>query len=545
MRLNSKASQPAAKRHQLTYSEILSAGNGLVLILFSIVLCGYLMVKVPSFAQYLLIAQGILLLLGVYLLTISQSKIKQNLLLPLNHLREWALRVRSGDLSATMPVPKQGQFADLARDVNNVGESLRSLSRELDEKVREQTHRLEKKSTSLEILYDVATSSNTARDINELLIRYLDTMANILDAHAGTIRVLTDDHQMLLIGSTGLDHPIAELERLVPVERCLCAQNFTEQVISCKNKRPLCGNLLYDSLPYGDKTYAIAIPLQYRNRTHGIYNFFVEDEKTINNPDIANILTNIGQHLSLAIEKARLDDEAKRYNIMQERTMLAHELHDSLAQTLASLRFRVSLLGKTLQQGSKENALDEVTQLKNGLDEANTELRELLAHFRVHMDERGLIPATESLIERFKKESDIAVFFQTECSSIKLPPLAEVQALHIIQESLTNIRKHSQAEHVRILIRCDNEYRYHVLIEDDGIGIDATTMNGQPGEHVGLTIMQERARRIGAEVIIESEPGEGTRIEFDINCSQQPGWDNSLEQFSYCEPTIKPFLPGE
>jgi len=144
-----------------------------------------------------------------------------------------------------------------------------------------------------------------------------------------------------------------------------------------------------------------------------------------------------------------------------------------------------------------------------------------------------------------KKESDIAVFFQTECSSIKLPPLAEVQALHIIQESLTNIRKHSQAEHVRILIRCDNEYRYHVLIEDDGIGIDATTMNGQPGEHVGLTIMQERARRIGAEVIIESEPGEGTRIEFDINCSQQPGWDNSLEQFSYCEPTIKPFLPGE
>jgi two-component system nitrate/nitrite sensor histidine kinase NarX len=473
---------------------------------------------------------------GIYLLVLRQAHIKSRLLIPLAHLRDWSVKMRRGNLSAKMPIPAKGVFAELARDINDLGESLRSLTREMDQKVREQTQRLEKKNTSLEIIYDVAASSNTARDINELMVRYLETMANILDAHAGTVRLMNNDECMYLIGSTGVDNPVAEKERVVPIERCLCAQDYSQRVISCKNKRFLCGNLLYSSLPYGDKTYAIAIPLQYRNRTLGIYNLFVEDEKTIGNPDIVNILTNIGQHISLAIEKARLDDDTRRFTIMQERTMLAHELHDSLAQTLASLRFRVSLLSQTLQQDGNKNALQEVIQLKNGLDEANTELRELLAHFRVHMDERGLIPATENLIERFKKECDIAVFFQTECSNVKLPPLVEVQVLHIIQESLTNIRKHSQAENVRILIRCDDENRYHVLIEDDGVGIESTTLNGQPGEHVGLSIMEERARRIGGELMIESEPGEGTRVEFDIHVEGQQPFSCELPQLDYVSP---------
>jgi two-component system nitrate/nitrite sensor histidine kinase NarX len=512
--------------------EILSPVAGIVLVLVCIPLCGYLMIKWPEYVLYFYGFQAAAVCLGIYLLVLNQARIKSQLLIPLAHLGDWTVKMRRGNLSAQMPVPPKGELADVARDINDLGESLRSLSREMDQKVREQTHRLQKKNTSLEILYDVAASSNTARDINELLVRYLETMANILDAHAGTVRLINDDNYMYLIGSTGIDNPIVEKERNVPIERCLCAQSYSKRVISCKNKRFLCGNLLYSSLPYGDKTYAIAIPLQYRNRTLGIYNLFVEDEKTINNPDIVNILTNIGQHISLAIEKARLDDESNRLTIMQERTMLAHELHDSLAQTLASLRFRVSLLGQTLHQGDQQNALQEVIQLKNGLDEANTELRELLAHFRVHMDERGLIPATENLVERFKKESDIAVFFQTDCSQVKLPPLVEVQVLHIIQESLANIRKHSKAENVRILIRCDEEDRYHVLIEDDGIGIESTTMHGQPGEHVGLSIMQERARRIGGELIIESEPGEGTRVEFDINCAS-PHLQTELEQFNY------------
>lgn len=204
---------------------------------------------------------------------------------------------------------------------------------------------------------------------------------------------------------------------------------------------------------------------------------------------------------------------------MQERTMLAHELHDSLAQTLASLRFRVSMLQNTLKQsGEKANAEaeQEVEQIRTGLDEANFELRELLEHFRIRMDERGLVPATEDLVNRFRSESKIQVFFQNECPNLKLPPMLEVHLLHIIQEALTNIRKHSDANNVRILMRCTEELPFHVLIEDDGMGIELDFSESRPGEHVGLTIMKERAKRIGADLTIESDPGDGTRVVLEL-----------------------------
>jgi two-component system nitrate/nitrite sensor histidine kinase NarX len=204
---------------------------------------------------------------------------------------------------------------------------------------------------------------------------------------------------------------------------------------------------------------------------------------------------------------------------MEERAMLAHELHDSLAQTLASLRFRVNALQQELEQNNQNkahNVEQEVEQLRLGLDEANFELRELLSHFRIRMDERGLIPATEALVEGFCRETGIQTFFQNECSKLSMPPILEVHILHIIQEALSNIRKHSDAKHVRVLMRCQADQLFHVLIEDDGMGIESDINRALPGEHVGITIMQERAERIGATLTIESEPGEGTRVELEL-----------------------------
>ena len=160
-------------------------------------------------------------------------------------------------------------------------------------------------------------------------------------------------------------------------------------------------------------------------------------------------------------------------------------------------------------------------KLRVGVDRANQELRELLAHFRTRMDERGLIPAIEALVEKFEQETGIIVFFQNETKEFKLLPALEVQVLHIVQEALANVRKHSQAENVRILIRSDNSGNYLVLVEDDGQGIKEVEKNARPGEHVGLSIMRERAKRLSGELNIESEPGEGTRVELTFHAQNQ------------------------
>ena len=516
------------KRRGLVGGDLLLPLTVIATAFAGLVLLGYLQWRGVGHRGIWFGAQLVLLVVGGFMIYLTQARIKQNLLEPLAHLRHWAHRMQGGNLSARIPVPEHGDFAKLAKDINDLGESLRSLSREMDGKVREQTERLEQKTKTLAVLYDVAANSNTSRDIEALLIKYLKTLITIVHAKAGSVRLLTQDNRLRLVGKKGIPPPLSANENLVPIEHCICAQNFSQSVITCAVERRRCGNLLPDTLGADDCKRIIVLPLQYQNRTLGIYHFFLDDIEIDNAQETRNLLTNIAQHLSLAIEKVRMDDESKRLTIMQERTMLAHELHDSLAQTLASLRFQVRLLDKSVQKKNFPAVTEEIVQLKNGLDEANAELRELLAHFRVHMDERGLIPATEALVERFKNESGIAVFFQNECKDLTLPPIQEVQVLHIIQESLANIRKHSNAQHVRVLIRQTDAGRYHVLVEDDGVGISDAKIHGQPGEHVGLTIMKERARRINGSLTIESDEGEGTRVELDFCVGENQGKDDEL-----------------
>jgi two-component system nitrate/nitrite sensor histidine kinase NarX len=508
---------PARHRGNLGVNELFVPLMGLVFIL--LVICGLALAVqlLPDHHELLLLLQTLFAGGGIVLAAWTLLRIKRRLIAPMAQLREWAQQMRKGNLSARIPQPGNGEFASLAKDINKLGDSLRSLSREMDERVNRQTITLQRKTRSLEILYDVAAQSNSAKDLDELLNRFLITLTEIVYAHAGTVRLVTGDDQMRLVGSVGLDDSILDQARQTPLERCLCAQDFDKPMILCQNRFNNCPNLLGEHLFPDDRLENIAIPLRYKNRTLGIYNLFVEKLGLTERADIKDILTNIGQHLSMAIEKAHWDEASKRMSIMQERTMLAHELHDSLAQTLASLRFRVSMLQQTLRQQQPSTAQDEITQIKEGLDEANMELRELLAHFRVRMDERGLIPATESLVERFKTECHIQVFFQNECPNLKLPPVLEVHLLHIIQEALANIRKHSNAQNVRLLMRCQDQAGLQLLIEDDGMGISNEITTSHPGEHVGLTIMQERAKRIGATLSIESEPGEGTRIELELN----------------------------
>lgn len=465
---------------------------------------------VPAILTLLL--QLALLVAGSALIALVLIRAQQRLMTPLSNLRGWALRMRGGNLSARIPVPRSGEFASLARDINSLGEELKRLSRDMDSEVRKQTERTEMKNRSLEILYDVAASINTSRDLNDLLKRFLLTLSGVTNAKAATVRLLTDDNQMRLVASLGLDEEIVREEEMISTQRCMCGKAVTLGEIHTQSNIQQCGR--YAGRPFFDdeNIEMLAVPLQYRGKTLGVYNLFVPRPGLVGREDIKDLLTSIGRHLGMAIEKARLDEESKRLSIHRERSMLSHELHDSLAQTLASLRFQVRMLDETLQGTDNVNARREVLQIKNGIDEAYTELRELLSHFRAPFDQRGLISALEKVINRFRKETGILIFFQNQWKLDNLPSVLEMQVLRIVQESLNNIRKHSQAHAVRVLLRTASDGTNTVLVEDDGIGMRDRVLDGKPGEHIGLSIMRERARRLGGELNIESEPGEGTRV---------------------------------
>ena len=135
----------------------------------------------------------------------------------------------------------------------------------------------------------------------------------------------------------------------------------------------------------------------------------------------------------------------------------------------------------------------------------------MITNFRAPMDQQALLPALVTLINRFRNETKLHVFLQNEWDRISLPADVEMQVLRIIQEALANIRKHSHARHVRILLSGEPDNKYRILVEDDGIGM-VDPSEGSLGEHIGLSIMEERAKRFGGELRIESEAGEGTRV---------------------------------
>ena len=498
---------PPARRNILTLSLIALAV--LIIALGAIDISGFFRLKADPF---LVFTHSSLIIAALAIIGFLAHRLRRQVFSPLQNLRAWSERLRAGNLFTPIPEPEKGALAGITRDINSLTRELNSLINEMDSKVKLQTEHIASKTRSLEILYDIATDLSTARNLEELLEQFLDTLMVLVDAQAASVRLLTDDGHTRLVASRGLSEDIIKQEQIVDVDRCLCGRIAKHGGLGVQKGLGGCNRFL--SAPMLDKecNEFVVVPLQYRDRILGVYNLFLDRPSAELGKDVRDMLNSIGKHLGLAVEKARLDDNERRLAIMEERNMIGNELHDSLAQSLVSMRLQTKLLGELLHKKQIVDAKNEVRRLRSAVEEAHDSLRQLLANFKFRMDERGLIPTLEEMVERFKEETDINVFLQNEWADPDFTVTEEVQVFRIVQEALTNVRKHSNACNVRILLYKTNGGEYNVLIEDDGLGMPAAKRAARPGENIGLTIMRERAAQLHGKLAIESDPGEGTRV---------------------------------
>jgi two-component system nitrate/nitrite sensor histidine kinase NarX len=464
---------------------------------------------VRQLARLLLFASAI----GTLGMAVSAVRLKRQLLRPLAVLEESVAQVCQGEPGAQVSLQDSGVLGEIVRDIDSLNEELTDLYEDMDSRVARHTGRLAQKTASLKILYDVAASINQAQDLDELLLRFLRILKEMVNGLAATVRVVMPDGRMWLVGSIGLDDDVLREEDMLPLELCRCGVALSPGDILCEHKGRHCSRDLGRQMFGTDQIEVVAVPLEYHGDTLGIYNVFVNKPGISGREDILELLATIGSHLGMAVAKQRSDLEARRLSIVEERSALAHELHDSLAQTLASLRFQVRILDDTLQQtAAAPEAKRDLGRIRSGLDEAHTELRELLNSFRAPIEEGGLVPALEKLVKRIEQVAEVRALFQNDCRQLTLTAAEELQMLRIVQEALANMRKHADAHTVRVLLGCVPG-GYRLLVEDDGRGFEDGSRPGRPGEHIGLSIMEERARRLGGELRVESEPGEGTRVE--------------------------------
>jgi len=228
--------------------------------------------------------------------------------------------------------------------------------------------------------------------------------------------------------------------------------------------------------------------------------------------------------LEIALDNALMEHERLRASLVAERHMLAAEVHDSLAQGLAFMRMRMSLLHDALDRGERVRALKYADDVDGQLGEAHARLRSLITQFR-HTAEQGLVEALRVSARGFEERTGVALRIESRATELRLPPDHQAEVFQIVQEALANVIKHAGARNARVLIE-RSPRRLQVMVEDDGCGLatEPATAAGSLGAaqarsgHHGIAIMRERARRIGGR----EQAGATMPGDTQLRVAQQP-----------------------
>jgi two-component system nitrate/nitrite sensor histidine kinase NarX len=249
--------------------------------------------------------------------------------------------------------------------------------------------------------------------------------------------------------------------------------------------------------------------MRHKGKVMGVYNLFMGTDAALPE-DIRYLFNSISEHLGMALENSRLTRENMRISLMNERTMLANQIHDSLAQTLAYAKMRLSVLNEAMADGDEGKSNRYLSEVEEAVDMAYSELRNLITQFRDRIDPRGLVPALQEMAASFSKKANADVDFLNVAQDVVMSPDEEIQVYHIIQESLYNICKHARARHVVVTLDLRGDH-YVVNVADDGVGLQQNAASNM-GKSFGLTIMHERAAKLNGKLSIESRPAGGTIV---------------------------------
>lgn len=421
---------------------------------------------------------------------------------PVGALARAIQRIQHGDFGVRIDHVGSDEFGTLAEGFNGMAEHLQSMYRGLEARVTEKTAELEEKRERLEALYDVTAFAARATTLEELASGFTRRVGQAARADGVALRWSDEtNRRYLMLSSQGLPDAMTAGEHCVLAGDCHCGSQSIAQgarvvpLLPAPHEKPLpCAQA-------GFKT-VVAAPIGLHDRLMGEVDLFYHASRVLT-PAENSLLAAMTAHLAGAMENLRLNALEKEAAVSQERTLLARELHDSIAQSLAFLKIQVQLMRDALASGDAGRIERVLGEIDTGVRESYGDVRELLVHFRTRANAEDIEPALRTTLSKFEHQSGLKAVLQMQGHGIPLAPDLQVQVLHIVQEALSNVRKHARASQVWLTVQQQPVWRFEV--RDDGIGFDGSP--GAPNEnHVGLRIMAERAERIGARLDIHSAP---------------------------------------
>ena len=439
--------------------------------------------------EWLRLVQGISLVLLLIVGAGAVLQLKADVVRPLAQLLGSARRVRHGDFSVRVPPRKADELGQLGEAFNFMVEDLSRNYAQLEQRVREKTEALARSNRSLNLLY------GTTRRLSERAV----THATLLETLQDVEQALGLRSSALCLGSAGQLMILGDPTQAAQGERL------------CQGGCPGCdhGSGRLHPLPLADSSgRLVAVPLFDGTRSHGAMLLQQADGADLA-PWQVELLETIGHHIGTALAATRRNEERHRLALLDERSVIARELHDSLAQALSYLKIQVARLHKLL--GPQPQPVTEVVgELRDGLNEAYRQLRELLTTFRLRIDGRGLGAAIDDTVQEFRRRSGAAIQLDRQLDGPELPPERGIHVLQIIREALSNIERHAHAQQVRVSLVNDGPQHIRVRIDDDGVGF---AQQSTPLNRYGLVIMRDRAESLAGELQVSPRPGGGTQVD--------------------------------
>jgi len=428
---------------------------------------------------------------------------------PLARLQAGLARVGEGDLSARVEVDSDDEFGVLSSGFNRMAQTLQGLYQSLESRVQEKTLRLEAERARLAALYEASAFVANATSLDALAQGFARQTRRLARADASAVRWSDESNQRyLLLGSDCLPQQVIDAEQCIATGSCFCGQRQGEALTRVIAIRSTPAAQMPGHCERAGFETVISVPVRLHERMVGEINLFFRSAATLSDDDRA-LLETLASHLAGAIESLRAGALEREAAVAEERGLLARELHDSIAQGLSFQKIQVGLLRDALRRRDPARAERALDELDAGVRESLSDVRELLVHFRTRTNAEDIEPALRTTLQKFEHQTGLATHLTIEGDALPLPPDVQVQVLHVVQEALSNVRKHAQAREVWVEVQQSPQWR--VEVRDDGRGFAPGAAEADQ-THVGLRIMRERAQRIGATVEVLSVPGSGTAV---------------------------------
>ena len=435
--------------------------------------------------QIISLVFSILIIFGLFL------DIKKRVLRPLRKLMDIAVAVGEQDFSRKANLKGSDELSQLGAAFDQMTSELALTYYELKEDAMAKTRELEKSHAALELLHSSSRSLFANHDLC-----------------SGAIPMLQDLEQLLGIGPIRLF--LHDRNSSKPVEAI--TTSTIERPFYCKDHH--CNACLvtpevFDDLPSEDNDgRRLLLPIRTPGQLLGTLEVWYPASKGLSRT-ARRLLETLSDQLATAIFLERQITEEQQLTLAEERTVIARELHDSLAQSLSYLKMQVARLRRLDISGGQAKIHKEILEeLSTGLNSGYRQLRELLTTFRLKLDTPDLATALQQTVKEFSERLGSEVKLDYRLPPQTLSPNEEIHILQIVREGLANAVKHSEASEILVQVLFESP-RVQVRILDNGKGLPP---GDQPTQHYGLIIMQDRARTLGGKVNVLNRDTGGVEV---------------------------------